>query len=1180
MLFFQLDLSDNPLLCDCHIAWLKKWSEASHKLSNSAKTRCVQPQSLNNLPIAKVALKEFQCGGIKDDANTQVFLSPSNDQVVFEGDELSFHCRTSIPGQQWLVNESLIQSSEDLKITQIGSSSVLQIKSLKSSFHGFFTCMASDGSRASTNVLILPNNSPICHPIMLDTSRGTYHWSSTVAGQSQHQSCEKTSNERIQNSLASLQCRQTGEWAASVNVSRCPFTSDFTDTLHKFASMNTSFTRSTLFQSAAHLLNYTANAHAKFGNPMDVVFFSKSVEKYLPYLSQSSEDVLASYMISMIANVLPVSPELLNEAQMHGLACRRLLNVLENITTVMPAAFRHQIDTIAIETFAIHPVPPRFSEGITCSWYESPKYSVQKRIFHCEPGNQTSPNQYFARSDKKLLASLTVPATFYNSIDYQLLSTSAGYRSSSVMTNAQLMFATFANASLFPSGEGDQQSIGHVIGCKLFGSQLKPNMSGPITITLTQHNALNQAVAAPAVWDEYANGGQGSWVSRPCLVQQVEERGDSRIIRFSCAKLGYYSLVKDNVDPYVYLSDLNTGKSHHPILYIGTLISSILIFSTLLVVLSKFPVIDMAKELKTCLVNAWTCSLLAMYLYTLGIYETSFTCKIVAISLHLFSVSCYVWIFCGVYVIYTKVSNQEGQENQGLASEMNTLFRNHNQELIESEGKNKIDRTEPLSSCLRFYLLAYGLPSFIVAITAASNVNNYTSSTFCFISAEKSIAPFVGGFIVPLAFISTVMIGFALSVMCVLTTSPYRVKERRQDATVNITCEKKFAALDRLQTPRQLLMSQIVTYFLLTLALISTGFLRQEANEESNMSILLAIIYSLAVISYGGYIFCYFCLFRRDTLGMKCFKNLKSNVQSDQHHMDGSPDENEDSPAAENLVELCVARPNFEQRRLGHSLDIGGLAVGQQPKTSSPANSHIPMHAQDITVSPLVNIGATQLGDAAYSVVPLDYKPKVEMSLASVNTGINYTDSSTIKVGAPCDMAPSSSSLIGTGTPRRLMGPTTSSSLPRSLRNTSRTSRPRHLQNLRDEEIMDETRSKFSVASSTRSGHSKASSRRRHKKPNRRRPRNHSSQNKTREKAEPVYHNVNEDNDYMGDDDQFDSLDRFGQLAMNNELPSVIHEADVDDQDQVDGLSLGREEPASLEELPSLAELAKRETSV
>ena len=63
------------------------------------------------------------------------------------------------------------------------------------------------------------------------------------------------------------------------------------------------------------------------------------------------------------------------------------------------------------------------------------------------------------------------------------------------------------------------------------------------------------------------------------------------------------------------------------------------------------------------------------------------------------------------------------------------------------------------------------------------------------------------------------------------------------------------------------------------------------------------------------------------------------------------------------------------------------------PKTSSPANSHIPQ-IQDLTgISPMVAAEGTE----PYSVVPLTYKQKPEISLASVNTGISYTDSSTIR---------------------------------------------------------------------------------------------------------------------------------------------------------------------------------------
>ena len=65
-----------------------------------------------------------------------------------------------------------------------------------------------------------------------------------------------------------------------------------------------------------------------------------------------------------------------------------------------------------------------------------------------------------------------------------------------------------------------------------------------------------------------------------------------------------------------------------------------------------------------------------------------------------------------------------------------------------------------------------------------------------------------------------------------------------------------------------------------------------------------------------------------------------------------------------------------------------------------------------------------------------------------------------------------------------------------------------------DEDLQVETQSKFSIGgSSTRSGHSKASSRqhRRHKKPNRRRSR---QQLKTSGKdKEPVYNNLKENED-------------------------------------------------------------------
>ena len=364
-------------------------------------------------------------------------------------------------------------------------------------------------------------DAPVCHPITASTSRGTYTFQASVAGQSVTQRCRKYSHQ--QNGLATLQCRQTGEWAASVNVSECAYTSDFTDTLQKFASMNTSFTPNTLTESAKHFFNYTA-IPKKFQNPMDVVFFSQAVENYLPYLNQYSD--VAHFMMDFIGNVLDVNSALLIEAQKDGLACSRLLNVMENITKLAVPNFRHHAEKLAMESFTIKP-SQRF-DGISCTWYESSftmyRYST-RRDFHCAQSNKTIHNP-----DKRLIISMVIPPSLYNHIDYQLLSSS--YSSSYV----QLMFAVFAQASLFPGLQMPAKDV-PVIGGRLLGSQRKLNLTEPVTISVATNEKMT-----PVVWDHYANGGHGAWTSKPCTTI-AHSNG---ILKFACSKLGYYSLLQDD----------------------------------------------------------------------------------------------------------------------------------------------------------------------------------------------------------------------------------------------------------------------------------------------------------------------------------------------------------------------------------------------------------------------------------------------------------------------------------------------------------------------------------------------------------------------------------------------------------------------------------------------------------
>ena len=262
--------------------------------------KCALPISLADQPIKTIQTSALSCTSeynSPEDLFTNsrtVRLSPSHPQIVFEGDSLSFHCQidnySGANSIKWLVNNAPLDvesSRGDITIVQAIDHGVLTLSKLKAAFKGVVSCASTDGSIASVDVLVLPKNVSMCQAIVSDTSRGQYKWSATVGGVTLKQVCQRKPDP-YQVAEASLQCRHTGEWAAAVNVSQCAYTSNVTDDLHKFASMNTSFDMNTLLDSAKFFLNYTSDPRT-FQNPMDLVYFSQAVENYLPYMTQSND---------------------------------------------------------------------------------------------------------------------------------------------------------------------------------------------------------------------------------------------------------------------------------------------------------------------------------------------------------------------------------------------------------------------------------------------------------------------------------------------------------------------------------------------------------------------------------------------------------------------------------------------------------------------------------------------------------------------------------------------------------------------------------------------------------------------------------------------------------------------------------------------------------------------------
>ena len=179
---FQIDISDNPLVCDCELEWFSQWfTKKSQLFANWAKVKCALPISMADKPVKDIAnsLCANDHNNIieSEDTNFNAFskvnLSPSNAQVVYEGDELSFHCQSEQSNLIWLVNDNHLSSdSEFIRITSAVGLTVLSISRLETAFKGKVTCRSSvDGSQASVDILVLPKEIPVCNPIVLETSR-------------------------------------------------------------------------------------------------------------------------------------------------------------------------------------------------------------------------------------------------------------------------------------------------------------------------------------------------------------------------------------------------------------------------------------------------------------------------------------------------------------------------------------------------------------------------------------------------------------------------------------------------------------------------------------------------------------------------------------------------------------------------------------------------------------------------------------------------------------------------------------------------------------------------------------------------------------------------------------------------------------------------------------------------
>ncbi|XP_076439680.1 adhesion G protein-coupled receptor A2-like [Babylonia areolata] len=740
----RIDFGSDYLRCDCHLRWVVQWAE-SKKVRLARETVCALPSPMQGRMLRKLTADQLHC---EHDLQLPVFeIKPSHSQLVFEGDKLPFECRASVihprtsiawvrEGQEEVemsTNKTagvFVHTSYSPDRTIVSHS--LVVENLDKSHEGIWSCQVTTPQGKVTKhveVEVLNYIGLSCPPITRTTPKGRYVFDEMLAGVKAKQPCQVGGPGRYVTYL----CDHHATWR-NLNTSACAFTSDLTRSLEKLAREDLNGTDIDRYIQRLQQVSMTSKHRRLISDIMltDVHYLTSILQNRLLPLAFTSQHV-SKNVLWLTSNLTALPAPLLSKAQVDSRSTKRVLDVLQNLTTNIeadPGVQDWSQSSRNIALIVLREVELRASR-VHCSLRRSRRQGqswLSGRQLTCSRLGNSSENRHLWSENTDV--SVDLPATLLQ--DAGVLDENDTSVFITVFRNGRL-FPTTATQHADPKLAHGNWTVATSVVSVSVGHPV-PNLTQPVVLVLRTGNRHRPISAA--YWDFTANDGLGDWRTDGCEI--IERKGNHTLVH--AYHLSYFAIIED-------VSEKPSVVVMEPVIYVGSCICILCMLVVFITYVSSFRVILCPKKLKHSVINLCLAVMLMLLGFVVGINRTDMAvpCQVTGICLHYFTLAATFWITITANNMYKKFTKADQPP---------------------SPPPEPVSMPLPPKPILRFYFLGWGVPIIICGITAAVNLNHYLGLEYCFLAWEPSL----GAFYAPMGLLIILNLIFFMRISCVVHT--------------------------------------------------------------------------------------------------------------------------------------------------------------------------------------------------------------------------------------------------------------------------------------------------------------------------------------------------------------------------------------------------------------------------